>query len=140
LTVTRGSQAKKNTTKIMSGISPYADVRPGGDPFLLYKVNGSGFRLAGEGGDVEGSAEDDIEGNGVSLAGAGLGKGTRRKIAKGVVKYAPKVARAGIGLISEFGSPGQRVMMAANALVAGRIVNGAGGCQGKGVALRALMN
>jgi hypothetical protein len=108
----------------MSGISPYADTKPGGDPFLLYKTKGNGWQLAGEGGGVEGDLEDDLEGDGVSLAGAGLGKGTRRKIAKAVGTYAPKVARAGIGLISEFGSPGHKVI-ASNALVAGRIVNGA---------------
>jgi hypothetical protein len=41
--------------------------------------------------------------------------------------------------ISEFGSPGQKVI-ASNALVAGRILNGAVSGQGKGIALRALMN
>ena len=120
----------------MSGISPFADVRPGGDPFMLYKVNGSGFRLAGDGDD---DYEDDIEGDGISLAGAGLGKGTRKKIAKGIIKFAPKVARAGIGLKSEFGSAGQK-KVAANALVAGQIIHGSGCDRGEGVALRALMN
>jgi hypothetical protein len=129
----------------MSGILPYADTMPGSDPFLLYKLNGNGWRLAGEGDTTQGGLDDDdLEGDGVSLAGAGFGKGTRKKIAKAVRKYGPKVARAGIGLISEFGNPEQK-MVAANALVAGRIVNGAGGCsgsvmQGKGVALRRLMN
>jgi hypothetical protein len=129
----------------MSGISPYADTMSRSDPFLLYKLNGNGWRLAGEGDTTQGDVEDDdIEGDGVSLAGAGLGKGTRKKIAKVARKHGPKVARAGLGLISEFGSPDQK-MVAANALVAGRIVNGAGGCsgsgmQGKGVALRRLMN
>jgi hypothetical protein len=127
----------------MSGISPYADTKEGSDPFVLYKINGNGFRLAGEGsGDAtQGDLDDEVEGDGVSLAGAGIGKGTRRKIAKAVKTYGPKIARAGIGLVSEFGSPGQK-MVAADALTAGRIVNGAGGCgaiQGKGVALRALM-
>ena len=128
----------------MSGISPYADTKAGSDPFVLYKFKGSGFRLAGEGDTTQGDLDDEVEGDGVSLAGAGFGKGTRKKIAKAVGKYGPKVARAGIGLISEFGSPEQK-MVAANALVAGRIVHGAGGCsgsvmQGKGVALRRLMN
>jgi hypothetical protein len=137
---------KKQQAITMSGISPYADTKAGSDPFVLYKIKGSGFRLAGEGsGDAtQGDLDDEIEGDGVSLAGAGLGKGTRKKIVKVVGKYGPKVARAGIGLISEFGSPEQK-MVAANALVAGRIVHGAGGCggstmQGKGVALRRLMN
>jgi hypothetical protein len=124
----------------MSGISPYADTKPGGDPFMLYKLKGSGLQLAGEGGCIECElGDDDIEGDGVSLAGAGLGRGTRKKIAKVVGENAPKVARAGIGLISEFGSPGQKVI-ASNALVASRIVNGAISGQGRGVALRALMN
>jgi hypothetical protein len=133
--------SKNYTKKTMSGISVYADVRSGGDPFALYKTKGSGFRLAGEGDATQGELEDEVEGDGISLAGAGLGKGTRRKIVRGVRKYGPKVARAGIGLMGEFGDADQR-MFAANALAAGQIMSGAGGCglQGKGVALRALMN
>jgi hypothetical protein len=53
--------------------------------------------LAGEGGDIEGSVDDDddIEGDGVSLAGAGLGKGTRRKMIATVVRtYALAKSRA----------------------------------------------
>ena len=123
----------------MSGISVYADTKPGSDPFILYKLQGDGWRLAGEGDGVEGELDDDVEGDGVSLAGAGLGKGTRRKIAKAVGKYAPIIGKAGIGLVSEFGSPGQKVV-ASNALAASRIVNGAIIGRGKGVALRALMN
>ena len=123
----------------MSGISPYADVKPGSDPFMFYRVKGNGWQLAGEGEGVEGDLDDDVEGDGVSLAGAGLGKGTRRKIVKAAGKYAPKVAGAAVGLISEFGSPEQKVV-ASNALVASRIVNGAISGRGKGVALRALMN
>jgi hypothetical protein len=121
----------------MSGISVYADTKPGSDPFALYKLQGDGWRLAGEG--VEGEPDDDVEGDGVSLAGAGLGKGTRRKIAKAVGKYAPIIGKAGVGLVSEFGSPEQKVV-ASNALAASRIINGAVIGRGKGVALRALMN
>jgi hypothetical protein len=128
----------------MSAMIVFADTYPGGgDPFAAYRgVKGAGFRLAGEGCDDVGS---DLEGEGVALAGAGFGKGTRKKIVKAIKAHAPKVARAAIGLVGEFGSPGQREV-AANALVASRIVNGAGktgaaaGCQGAGVALRRLMN
>ena len=66
-----------------------------------------------------------------------MGKGTRRKVAKAITKYAPKAARAGLGLITEFGSPQQKIM-ASNALVAGQIVNGAG--DHKLAKLQALMN
>jgi hypothetical protein len=126
----------------MSGMIVFADTYPGGgDPFMLYRggVKGAGFRLAGEGCDDDGS---DLEGEGVALAGAGLGKGTRKKIVRALKAHGPKAARAAIGLVGEFGNPGQRAV-AANALVAGRILNGAGGtggCQGAGVALRRLMN
>jgi hypothetical protein len=41
--------------------------------------------------------------------------------------YAPKAARAGLGLISEFETPRQKIA-ASTALVAGRIIHGAGGC------------
>jgi hypothetical protein len=128
----------------MSAMSVYVDTYPGGaDPFAAYRggAKGAGFRLAGEGCDDCG----DVEGEGAALAGAGLGKGTRKKIVKAIKQHGPKVARAAIGLVGEFGSPGQRDV-AANALVASRIVNGAGkagvvpGCQGAGVALRKLMN
>jgi hypothetical protein len=113
----------------MSAIHVYADVELGHDPFLLYRPSshGSGFRLAGEG---------------VSLAGEGIGRGTRRKAARVIKKYAPKAARAAIGLISEFGTPEQKIA-ASTALVAGRIINGAGGCSSdrmKEAKLRALMN
>jgi hypothetical protein len=124
----------------MSGISPYADVKPESDPFVLYRLQGDGWRLAGEGDDVEGELDDDeVEGDGISLAGAGFGKGTRRKIVKAVGKYAPIIGRAGIGLVSEFGSQKQKAV-ASNALAASRIINGATIGSGKGVALRALMN
>jgi hypothetical protein len=78
----------------MSGISPYADTKPGSDPFMLYKVKGNGWQLAGEGDGVEGDLDDDVERDGVSLAGAGLGKGTRRKITKAIGKYAPIIGKA----------------------------------------------
>jgi hypothetical protein len=127
----------------MSGMIVFADTYPGGgDPFMLYRggVKGAGFRLAGEGYDDD---DSDLEGEGVALAGAGLGKGTRKKIVRAIKQHGPKVARAAVGLIGEFGSSKQKEV-AANALVASRIVNGAGGaaggCQGAGVALRKLMN
>jgi hypothetical protein len=138
----------------MSGMIVYADVEGGrGDPFALYRggrTKGAGFRLAGEGGDdcVEGEGVTlagegtALAGEGVALAGEGLGKGTRKKIVKAVKQHAPKVIRAGLGLAGEFGGPQQK-LLAANALIAGRIVNGAGeagGCsKGAGVALRKLM-
>jgi hypothetical protein len=125
----------------MSGMIVYADVEGGrGDPFALYRggggVKGAGFRLAGEG------ADDCLEGEGVALAGEGFGKGTRKKVVRAIKKNAPKVFRAGIGLVGEFGGEKQK-QLAANALTAGRIVSGAGdggGCKGAGVALRRLMN
>jgi hypothetical protein len=130
----------------MSGISPYADVKEGLDPFAFYRTKGNGFRLAGEGeGDeTTGDLEDDVEGDGVSLAGEGFGRGTQKKVIRAVKKFAPKIGRAGLGLVSEFGSDRQKGV-AAKALTAQRIVSGAGGCggvmqQGKGVALRALVN
>jgi hypothetical protein len=130
----------------MSGMIVYADVEGGrGDPFALYRgggVKGAGFRLAGEGCDdcLEGEGVA-LAGEGTALAGEGLGKGTRKKIVKAVKQHAPKVFRAGLGLAGEFGGPQQK-LLAANALIAGRIVNGAGetgGCKGAGVALRKLM-
>ena len=123
----------------MSGISVYADVEGGFDPFLLYRLSGSGFRLAGEGGYYD---VDDVDGEGVALAGEGVGRGTCRKAVKAIKKYAPKAARAALGLVSEFGSPEQKIA-ASTALVAGRIINGAGGCSSgrmKEAKLRALMN
>jgi hypothetical protein len=132
----------------MSGMIVYADVEGGrGDPFALYRgggrTKGAGFRLAGEGGDdcVEGEGVA-LAGEGVALAGEGIGKGTRKKVVKAIKQHAPKVIRAGLGLAGEFGGPQQK-LLAANALIAGRIVNGAGeagGCsKGAGVALRKLM-
>jgi hypothetical protein len=129
----------------MSGISPYADVKEGLDPFALYRTTGSGFRLAGEGeGDeTTGDLEDEVEGDGVSLAGEGFGKGTQKKVIRAVKKFAPKIGRAGLGLINEFGNDKQKGV-ASNALAAQRIISGAGGCggrpPGKGIALRALVN
>jgi hypothetical protein len=126
----------------MSAMSVYVDTYPGGaDPFAAYRggVKGAGFRLAGEGYDDD---DSDLEGEGTALAGAGFGKGTQRKVLKAIKANGPKVARAALGLIGEFGSNKQK-KVAANALVAGRILNGAGGtggCQGAGVALRKLMN
>ena len=67
-----------------------------------------------------------IEGSGLALAGAGFGKGTRKK----VLKTVGKVARSGLGLVKAFGSNEQKAQ-ASQAEEAYNIVKGAGGAPKK---------
>ena len=75
-----------------------------------------------------------IEGSGLVLAGAGFGKGTRKK----VLKTVGKVARSGLGLVKAFGSDGQKAK-AAQAEAAFDIVKGAGVAKKPTAKLRKMM-
>jgi hypothetical protein len=76
-----------------------------------------------------------IEGSGLALAGAGFGKGTRKK----VLKTVGKVARSGLGLVKAFGSDEQKAK-ANTAEQAFDIVKGAGPVSKKpGAKLRKMM-
>ena len=67
-----------------------------------------------------------LKGSGLALAGAGFGKGTRKK----VLKTVGKVARSGLGLVKAFGSNEQKAQ-ASQAEEAYNIVKGAGGAPKK---------
>jgi hypothetical protein len=75
-----------------------------------------------------------IEGSGLALAGAGFGKGTRKK----VLKTVGKVARSGLGLVKAFGSDDQKAK-ASQAEEAYNIVQGAGVAKKPAAKLRKMM-
>ena len=75
-----------------------------------------------------------IEGSGLALAGAGFGKGTRKK----VLKTVGKVARSGLGLVKAFGSDEQKAK-ANTAEQAYDIVKGTGVAKKPAAKLRKMM-
>ena len=75
-----------------------------------------------------------IEGSGLALAGAGFGKGTRKK----VLKTVGKVARSGLGFAKAFGSNKQKEQTAASE-TAYNIVKGAFVAKKPAAKLRKMM-